>query len=104
MKFSALISPAIFSLVILSICFNAKAADRGHFSPQSIDKTRSEKALPDGWRNELSKGKVLDYDVYKKGKVVYRDPSKGTVALRLENKVVRLVESTREIVDVLHPF
>ncbi|QCZ93002.1 hypothetical protein [Salinimonas iocasae] len=104
MKFSAMILSASFSLVILSTSFNTVAADRGHFAPQSIDKTRSEKALPDGWRNELSKGEVLDYDVYKKGKVVYRDPSKGTVALRLENKVVRLVESTREIVDVLHPF
>lgn len=104
MKLSALILPANISLLFFAAPLQAVAADRGHYAPQSIDKSGLQQRLPDGWRSELSKGKVLNYDVYKQGKVVYRDASQGTVALRLENKVIRLVESTREIVDILHPF
>ncbi|WP_218352647.1 hypothetical protein [Alteromonas lipotrueiana] len=92
-----------FSTVLLS-CFAsaAFAADRGHYNPQNlndIDVSYSE--LSEDLESKLNKGSVLDYDLFQKGRVVYRDVTQGMVALRLENKVVRMIEDTREIVDIL---
>ncbi len=83
----------------------AFAADRGYYNPQDVDDIEvSENELPGNWESRLNKGMVLDYDLFQQGQVVYRDVTQGMVALRLNHKVVRVVEDTREIVDVLNTF
>lgn len=104
MKFSARIVTALIGALLGTTMGGAQAADRGHYAPQGVEKKRDVAALPDGWRKQLSEGEVLTYELFRHGKVVYRDAATGTVAVRLENKVVRLVEQTREIVDILDAF
>jgi hypothetical protein len=67
---------------------------------------RSEK-LPTGWQKKITRGEVLPPTVYAQAQplpeVVIRKlppPPAGTILVTLDGKVVRLVESTRTIVDV----
>ncbi|QPG06491.1 hypothetical protein IT774_04775 [Salinimonas marina] len=81
----------------------AFAADRGYYNPQDIDEIEvTESERPANWAASLNKGTVLDYELFQQGQVVYRDVTQGMVALRLNDKVIRVVEDTREIVDVLN--
>jgi hypothetical protein len=67
---------------------------------------RSEK-LPPGWQKKIARGEVLPQTVYAQAQplpeVVIRKlppPPAGTILVTLDNKVVRLLEATRTIVDV----
>ena len=57
--------------------------------------------LPPGWEKKLAVGKRLDRDIYKHARVVVPLGKEGTVTVRIENKVVRLIQATREIVEIL---
>ncbi|QJR82068.1 hypothetical protein CA267_015570 [Alteromonas pelagimontana] len=89
--------------IILTTCSaELLAADRSNALSSGYDrKPAKEGDLPVGWQKNLLKGQFLDYDVYRMGQLVYREPSAGIVSIRIENKVIRLVENTREIVSVL---
>ncbi|AXR07234.1 hypothetical protein D0Y50_13275 [Salinimonas sediminis] len=101
MCYRHLVFCAVFFSAMLS--FTAQAADRGHYMPHGMDdKIALQSELPSNWQAQLAKGEVLDVELFRQGRVVYRDASNGLVALRLENKLVRMVEQTREIVDVLN--
>jgi hypothetical protein len=67
---------------------------------------RSEKPPP-GWQKKIARGEVLPPTVYAQAQplpeVVIRKlppPPAGTILVALDGKVVRLLESTRTIVDV----
>ena len=105
MTMQTLLLRAAFFASALSLSNVALAADRGHYLPLAGESDMlASNQLPDNWRSGLAKGSKLDYDLYRQSKVVYRDAANGTVAVRLQNKVVRVIEDTREIVDVLHTF
>lgn len=55
--------------------------------------------LPPGWQKKLAVGEVMDRDVYDHGRVVHRDG--GLVTVSVEGKVVKVIENTREIVEIL---
>lgn len=60
--------------------------------------------LPPGWKNKLEKGEVVDQDILRSGRVIYRDEYpyiKGTKIYEIENKIIRISNATREILDVL---
>jgi len=59
------------------------------------------KPLPPGWQKIIARGEVLDYETYKRGKVIVPLDKTRLVTLQVDGKVVRLFEATREIVDVL---
>lgn len=59
------------------------------------------KPLPPGWQNKLRVGSILDRDIYRQGEVLYRDRDRGLVTVQIENKVVRLLESSLEIMAIL---
>lgn len=65
------------------------------------------KALPPGWQTKLSRGEVLDERVYRQCEPLPVElsrrlppPPRGTITVRVEGKVIRLMEATREILDV----
>ncbi len=65
-------------------------------------------SLPPGWQKKLVRGEVLAPDIYRYAtpvpvEVMRRLPPqpRGTVLIFLEGKIVRLVQATREIVDIL---
>jgi hypothetical protein len=64
-------------------------------------KVDSGKQLPPGWQKKLVKGEKLDPEVYKQGKIIIPINKHGEITIRVDDKVVRLVKATREIVEVL---
>lgn len=56
--------------------------------------------LPPGWQKKLAVGQVLDYDIYRHGKVVtYGD--RGVVTISVDGELIRVIENTFEIVEIL---
>ena len=58
-------------------------------------------SLPPGWQKKLIVGERLDHTIYRQGDIVVPLDSKGLLTIRLEGKLVRLVEATREIIEIL---
>ena len=65
--------------------------------------------LPPGWQKKVARGEVLDGDVYESSSelpqsILDRLPSgpDGTSIRYIEDRVVRIVDATREILDVLN--
>ena len=63
--------------------------------------------LPPGWQKKVARGEVLDSDIYESSSglpqsVLGRLPSgpDGTSIRHIEDRVVRIVDATREILDV----
>jgi len=66
------------------------------------------KELPPGWQKKLARGEVMPLDLYRAAQPVpvtlvrqLPPPPPGTVVVHLEGKIVRLVQATREIIDIL---
>lgn len=64
--------------------------------------------LPPGWQKKMARGEVLDRDVYESSSrlprhILDRLPSgpEGTSIRHIEDRVVRIVDGTREILDIL---
>lgn len=59
-------------------------------------------ALPPGWQKKVARGQVLDYRVYRQGRVIVPIDKYGAVSIMVDNKVIRLIHATREILDVFN--
>ncbi|GGG51294.1 hypothetical protein GCM10011403_05570 [Pseudohongiella nitratireducens] len=71
--------------------------------PPGLQKKVEEgKPLPPGWERKLEIGGYLDRDIYRRADVLYRDREEGRVTVRIEGKVIRLIENSLEIVDILN--
>lgn len=57
-------------------------------------------SLPPGWQKKLAKGEVLEESVYNHGEVVIPIDSNGMLTVRIEGKLIKLIEATREIVEI----
>lgn len=57
--------------------------------------------LPPGWQDKLIVGEYLDYDIYRRGRVVLPVGDSGMVTVEIEGRMIRLIEATREIVEIL---
>ena len=80
---------------------NAKQ-DKGKQLPPGLQKkVERGQSLPPGWQKKLSKGEILDKYIYQQGQVVIPVDKHGLITIRLEGKLVRLYEATREVVEVL---
>lgn len=81
---------------------NAQARpDKGGSLPPGLQKKAARgQALPPGWQKKLQKGARLDREVYDAGQVVVPLDNKGYISIRVEDKVIRLLKATREIIDV----
>ena len=108
-------------LVILLICLlltapamaNGNGKDNGkkhkHLPPGLAKKVERGGELPPGWQKKVAAGEVLDEDLYKRAKPLsdeerrrYPSTSKaGTKLLKIENKIIRVMDATRVILDVL---
>lgn len=60
------------------------------------------KSLPPGWQKKLYPGSVLDAGIYSHGDIVVPLDRHGLVTIRVEGKLIRLYQATREIVEILN--
>lgn len=65
------------------------------------------KDLPPGWEKKIARGEVLDLEVYKRaepipGELIKILPplQKGTILIKVEGKIIRLMQATKTILDV----
>jgi hypothetical protein len=75
--------------------------------PGRAQKAARQEKLPPGWQKKIVRGEVLPQTVYAQAQplpevVIWKlpPPPAGTILVTLDGKVVRLLESTRTIVDV----
>jgi hypothetical protein len=80
---------------------HAKNDNNKQLPPGLQKKEAKGQSLPPGWQKKIAKGEVLDKDVYQHSQVVVPVDSRGLVTIRIEGKLVRLYEATREVVEVL---
>ena len=94
---------SLFILIIAVLNSNplyAKNKDKS-LPPGLQKKVDRGESLPPGWQKKLHKGEVLDYQVYRQGRIVIPVNHEGILTIRVEGKLIRLMESTREILDIL---
>ncbi len=87
--------------------YSRKKGKKKKLPPGLRKKEARGKELPPGWRKKIARGQVLDRDLRGRCQELPRElrrelprPARGTKFLRLEDKIIRVVESTFEIVDV----
>ena len=63
--------------------------------------------LPPGWQKKVARGEVMGYEVYKNANPLPEELlrrlstiHRGTVLLQVGNKIVKVIEASREIVDL----
>ena len=80
----------------------AKKKDKHKRLPPGLaKKVKSGKPLPPGWQKKIAPGKVLEHDIYVHGKIVVPLDPLGIVTIRIDDKVLRVHEKTREIMEIL---
>ena len=63
--------------------------------------------LPPGWQMKVARGEVMDYEIYNNASLLPEELlrklssiPKGTVLLQVGNKIVKVIEASRKIVDL----
>ena len=92
----------VASMALASTNVQAKPDKSKKLPPGLQKKVASGQALPPGWQKKLAVGQRMDKAVYDHGQVVVPLDKKGILTMRVEGKLVRLVNATREIVEILH--
>ncbi len=97
-------------LLVLAMAFPAFAKNENkqkNLPPGLQKKYERTGELPPGWQKKLVKGEVLDIDLYKSAKPYTikpghypMEPKAGTSILRIEDRVIRIMNDTRVILDV----
>lgn len=97
----------IISLALI-ICLSStpvlakKEKNKNKQLPQGLQKKLDRgDTLPPGWQKKLVKGQVLDEPVYNHSEVVIPMDSRGLLTVRVEGKLIKLIEATREIVEIV---
>ncbi len=90
-------------LILATLCCTPLyATNKDKSLPPGLQKkVDSGESLPPGWQKKLRKGEILDYRVYRHGSIVVPANNKGIITIKVEDKVIRLMEATREIIDIL---
>ena len=91
--------------LLLSLCSGsvfAASKNKDKLLPQGLQmKVDRGGSLPPGWQKKLAKGEVLEELVYNHSVLVIPLDSKGLLTVRVEGKLIQLVEATREIIEIV---
>jgi hypothetical protein len=79
----------------------AKKDNDKQLPPGLQKKVERGQSLPPGWQTKVAKGEILDMEIYQQGQIVVPVDNRGLITIRLEGKLVKLYEATREVVEVL---
>ena len=102
MKIKNIVTLLILAGLIVGPVHAKNDNDKGKQLPQGLQKKLDKgEPLPPGWQKKLVKGDVLEYDIYRHSDIVIPIDSNGLLTVRIEGKLVRLYEATREIVDIM---
>jgi len=102
-KINRFILIGIFILGTSIVCSPASAKNdkQKNLPPGLQKKVERGKELPPGWQKKIARGEVLDLELYKHGKILFPADINGISTIKIGDKKIRLIDSTREIVDIL---
>lgn len=90
------------------VCLGSTAAIAKHEKngskqlPQGLQKKLERGgSLPPGWQHKLVRGEILAEPVYSHSRVVIPVDDEGLLTVRVEGKLIKLIEATREIVEIV---
>jgi hypothetical protein len=103
MKYRNLIAVVtVSSVLVISPSVFAKNGDKDKSLPPGLEKKLQRTGeLPPGWQKKLAVGNVMETRVYEHSRVVVPVDRKGVITVQVEDRVVRLIQATREIVEIL---
>ncbi|MGB0860271.1 MULTISPECIES: hypothetical protein [Pseudoalteromonas] len=102
MKISVVIS--LLSLALITsplIAKNDKKHGDKSLPPGLQKKYERTGQLPPGWQKKIVVGKPIEYDIYRHHKVIVPVDNKGLITVSIDGKLIRLIEATREVVEIL---
>ena len=73
-----------------------------HLPPGLQKKVERGQALPPGWQKKVARGEVLDIRVYRQGRVIIPIDKYGAVSILVDDRVIRVIQATRVILDVFN--
>jgi hypothetical protein len=104
---------SLISAVLLVFTFSAETFAKndkkgGNGLPPGLEKKADKgQSLPPGWQKKLAKGSILDASVFAHAKKIkpekyeFSPDPDGMITVKVEGKIVRLMEATHEIIDIL---
>lgn len=101
MTFSRLFTALMLVSIVSFPVYAKNDKHEGSLPPGLQKKAAHGEPLPPGWQKKLSKGEIMERRVYERSEIVVPVDKKGLLTVRIEGKLVKLYEATREIVEVL---
>lgn len=101
MKLKEIIIFAVISSMFASPAIAKKEKYKEKSLPQGLQmKLDRGGTLPPGWQKKLVKGDILERPIYNHSEIVIPVDSEGLLTVRVEGKLIKLIEATREIVEI----
>ncbi|WP_320836804.1 hypothetical protein [Zhongshania sp.] len=102
MKITAMLGIIMASGLLLATT-PAMAKQEGKSLPPGLQKKVAEgRSLPPGWQKKLAVGHHLDRDIYSHGHIIEPIDNYGYVTVEIEDRRLRLLAATLEIIEILH--
>ena len=95
------ITTAVFVVMLSTSGLVQAKPDNGKSLPPGLQKkVQRGGSLPPGWQKKLAVGEVIEHDIYRHGRIISHD-GRGQVTVDIDGEVFRVMENTREIIDIL---
>ncbi|MFY8275183.1 hypothetical protein AAEU32_13740 [Pseudoalteromonas sp. SSDWG2] len=93
----------ILALSLVSGLAQAKDHKEKHKSlpPGLQKKVANGGELPPGWQKKLRRGDILSRDIYDRGRIIQPISDDGIIGIQVDDTIIRVINNTREIVDIL---
>lgn len=98
----------VFSVQEKNAIFGYYKVQNQNLPPGLAKKVAKGGSLPPGWQKKVSRGEVMPLDVYKHAEPLPKDiiiqlPSvaPGTSLMKIDNRIVKVVDATKTIIDVI---
>ena len=102
MDLKNIVTLAVIICISSTPVFAKKEKDKNKPLPQGLQRKLDRgDSLPPGWQKKLVRGEVLDEPVYNHSEVVIPIDSEGMLTVRVEGKLIKIIEATREIIEIL---
>lgn len=101
-----LIALICLAISIPALAKNEKDKKQKTLPPGLEKKIERGEDLPPGWQKKIARGEVLDSELYDIAVRIPNKPTKnypntkGTELLRLEKKIIRIANDTREVLEI----
>ena len=69
--------------------------------PPGLQKKADNGNLPPGWKKKMVVGSTIGEEVVGQGVIIDSVDESGVVTIKVEDKIIRLIKATREIVEIV---